>query len=306
MKGRKIILCVTVILLLIIPLASAGFLDWVKKTITGKASSQETNVSVTVAGGNKAVIETVSVAASYTPVENENHSITAYVTVYDADGVNDVNDSATQIKFTKSGETTRQNTSCINLTDIDANRANFSCVVDLWYWDGNGVWNINATGNDLGNKTLAENSTESFTYNLLYAMVISPNVLTWPSVTPGAVNQTSNNHPTLVNNTGNYNGTINMTGINLLGEDTPSEKIYAENFTAGIVNDCDLTGINMTYLVNNTEVVINNSVANRGNLSLGSGSGQEQIYYCIPLVPNPLSSQTYSTNALGGWTLAYA
>ena len=102
------------------------------------------------------------------------------------------------------------------------------------------------------------------------------------------------------------NSTINITGLNLIGETTPSEKIYAENFTAGISSPCDTTGINMTYLINNTAVTINNSVANRGNLSAGGGAGQENIYYCIPEVPSPLTSQTYSTNALGGWSIAYA
>ena len=133
-------------------------------------------------------------------------------------------------------------------------------------------------------------------------MVISPNSLSWSTLTSGSINQTSNNDPTLINNTGNFNGTINVNAINLLGETTSSNRLDANNFTA-FHTDSVVCASGIT-LVNATSTTINNTFANRGNLSIGGGVGQEEIFYCIPKVPL-ISSQTYSTTQGGSWAILY-
>ena len=105
---------------------------------------------------------------------------------------------------------------------------------EMWYFDVNGQWIINVTANDLGNMTYVSNYSTDFIYNQLQAIVISPQSITWPSVSPGAKNQTSNNDPTEINNTGNYNATANLQveAINLYG--ATGEFINVANLTVDI------------------------------------------------------------------------
>ena len=280
---------------------SAGFFDFFK--ITGKATAQPTNVSVTITGINIASIIFVS-AISTGPVEATYRAVYFNATLYDQDGFTDINFSSVNANFTKSGGgEARKSTTCLNSVNYSTYYANFSCTIQMWYWDANAVWNVSVAGTDLGNKTLVYNSTTSFTYNLLQAMVISPSTLTWSALSTGATNQTSNNDPTAINNTGNYNSTIKVTAIDLFGESNPLSMIGVSNFTTS-KNDGTVCASG-TVLVNSTATTISGVDANRGNLSAGSGAGQSNLYYCIPLVPN-VPSQVYSTQLGGNWTIAYA
>jgi len=123
----------------------------------------------------------------------------------------------------------------------------------------------------------------------------------------GAVNQTSNNDPTLINNTGNYNiPNITIIGIHLRGETISSEFIDVGNITVGNGTgsnaECNLGPA--TSLVNGTGVEINNTVLSRGNHSINNGeTGQEELYYCIREVSSTISSQSYSTSNSGAWKI---
>jgi hypothetical protein len=176
----------------------------------------------------------------------------------------------------------------------------------MQYFDLPGSWNISVRGRDLGNGSYAYNQSTYFSYNQLKALVISPDLITWPSVDAGSLNQTSNNDPTTINNTGNYNGTLAMTAYNLLGETNSSDSIPAANMSVGIatgsLEECGIATSDL--MVNATQNTITSSVSNPGNLSAGGGVGQEQIYYCIRQVPD-ISSQTYSTLNGGSWVVAY-
>jgi len=291
--------------ILIISLVSAGFSDW----ITGKATSQPTNVTVSVAGRDQCQVTYVSPISPVNPVELSSTTVTFNVHVYDKNGMNDINKSAVFANFTYSlnGNKYRATVSnCSWINNIPPRTANFSCSIDMWYWDSNGQWDINVRGNDIGNKTPCYNTTTNFQYNQLKALVIYPTTLTWDTLVPEATNQTSNNDPTLVNNTGNYNGSVSITGINLLGETDTSEAIFAENFTVGLTTGAGYPecGASATQLINGTLVSIANSNSNPGNLSEGSGAGQSNYYYCIPEVPL-VSSQVYSTLNGGSWIISF-
>jgi hypothetical protein len=129
------------LVLLIIPSTSAGFPDWIK-TITGKIGSQPTNVSITVAGSNLAQIIYVESITSINPIESSSKTITFNVTMYDPDGVADLNDTSVNASFSMTGETTRYDSLCSWEQDVDSNSANYTCSIDMMYWDGNGDWNI--------------------------------------------------------------------------------------------------------------------------------------------------------------------
>jgi len=289
---------------------SAGFFDWFEKTITGRAGSRPTNVTVTLTGINPAVINYVSAISATTPTELGVIPITFSVHMYDPDGVADLNDTSVYANFTMPSPTTpqmpRTNESyCTLVADLDANTANYSCGIDMWYFDESGTWGVYVRGSDLGNGTMVFNTTTEFTYNQLKAMVIAPVSLTWLGLNVGAKNQTSNNDPTYINNTGNYNGTIDITGKDLLGEADSSYTLAAGNFSMDVNSggdppaECNRTNV----MLNGTAITVAYSYSNPGNLSVGSGTGQEEFYYCISEVPQ-IMSQTYSTKS-GSWTISY-
>lgn len=289
---------------LLIGLVSAGFLDSIKRTITGYVPSQDTNVSVTVQGIDPVTISVDnSTVGTPSPIENNPSYVWIYSTVCDPNGVNDINDSSVTVTYSKSGETSRSNNSCTLVSDIDGQCANFSCNVTMYYWDGAGIWNINVTASDLGNGSTQYNDSTTFSYSEVKAMVISPGQLNWTGIYPAATNETADNDPTVVNNTGNYNGTLNLTGLDLYGLTITNEKFGVNNFTVEVVNASCGTG-DSAYLVNATDVLVTSSQANKGNLSAGGGAGQEELYYCIPTVPQ-LSTQEYSTSQLGSWIVKY-
>lgn len=297
---RGYTVALTLILVLSISFISAGFWDNFK--LTGKATSQATDVSITVSGSNPAVV-TIPSISNQNPTEATTTTLNFNVYMSDSDGVADLDDSSVAANVTD-GTTTHSDASCSWVNDIDSTTANYTCSVTMDYWDTAGTWNIGASGADLGSGSTTHNTTATFTYNQLKAMVISPASLTWPSVTPGATNQTSNNDATVINNTGNYDGTITVTAIDLLGDTTPSESITADSFTVGISTGAGNPECAGTALQNSTAVEITSSDSNPGNLSLGSGSGQEQLYYCIPEL-GAVSSQAYSTSQGGSWTIAF-
>ena len=302
------------ILILFINLSSADFYDWFGK-ITGRVTTGQTNVSVALNGTNGVTLLVYnSSLGSVSPTEDGTTTATIYIVVNDTDGVSDINDTSVNVTFYKTGETNRGNNSCQLLSDLTAQTANYTCAVSMYYFDSSSTWNIIACARDLGNGTYVCNSTTTFTYNQLQALTLSPNSITWATLTPGGTNQTSNNDPSIVNNTGNYNFTnVTVKGFNLHGEVVTTTFINVANFTVanntGSTAECDTspTVNNATVLSNGTAIQIKHSLLTRGNHSVNNGAtGQEQLYHCILTVPQ-VQSQTYSTSYAGGaWIIAGA
>jgi len=311
-RGKLFLIPIFLIFIILVASAfvSAGFLDWFKKSITGRAVSQGTNMSISVSGKAPILIRVWnnSIGGSGIDPNVKNYSVIIFnVTIYDADGYNDINDSSVWVNVTMSGEKgERSNSTCKEVSSANnASSINYTCSVTMWYWDKIGKWSINVTANDLGNKTYYSNDSTTFYYNQLQGIEIGPEVLSWPSVSPGNINQTSDNDPTQINNTGNFNATgkINVTAINLYGTTTTTEYIDAANFsistfTGGTVAECNSSS---TTLENGTATTITGTLLNPGNLTLGLAN--ESIYYCIQTVPADISSQVYSTNLTGSWTI---
>ncbi len=291
----------SILVLLSVGFVSAGFFDW----ITGRATNQDTDVSVQFQGTNQAQIVSVDgVDASYNPTENSATTITFSVIVADADGVNDINDSSVTANFSSGSDPTRFDSSdCSLVSDLNSTAANFTCTIDMYYYDNASTWTVNIGANDLGNGTADIDSATSFTYSQLKAMVISPASLAWSTLSSGATNEASTTDPTIINNTGNYDATVNLTGIDLRGETNSTDLFAVPNFTVHRSSGSECSG---QALSNGTAIVVTSSDANRGNLSSGAGAGQETFYYCIPSVPS-LPTQIYSTTATGGisWTISY-
>ena len=170
MKRKELIILIGIVVLLIVPLTSASlFSNWWGK-ITGKATSDTTALNITI-GNSAPTIPFVQAISAQDPVIGSTRSITFNFTAQDTDGVANLNDSTAAAYFQKSGETTRSNTSCV-AGSTSGNQKNYSCPIDMWYFDLNGAWTINATISDV-NDANGENSSTTFTYNLLTAMNMS-------------------------------------------------------------------------------------------------------------------------------------
>ena len=270
--------------------------------ITGYATSGTASLNITV-GNSAPTIGSVEAISAQDPTIGTTKSVTFNFTATDTDGEGNLNDSTASAYFQRAGETTRSNTSCVANGTGSGNNQNYTCTVDMWYYDQNGAWTINVTIKDINN-AYAENSSTTFTYNLQTAMVMSPTSLTWAPVGLSDTNTGSNNDPIVINNSGNdINLNINVTSYNLRGETTTTQYIYANNFTIENASQ----GCSGAAMSNATSINVTTAILQRGNTTLNYNndtSGQEQIYFCLKGVPSGISSQSYSSSAYGAWAVA--
>jgi hypothetical protein len=292
------------VLLIMVGFASAGMGDWFKK-ITGMAPSDTTVMNVTV-GNNAPLIVKVRNDTLGNPAVTESGTTTLQInfTAYDADGASTLNDSSAQGRIKRSGEVTRENVTCAWLEDYDTDYANYSCDVELWYWDSAGTWEINVSIRD-NNGAYAANTTTNVSIQEDTCMVMSPVGLAWGAVTVTSTDTGADDDPILINNTCNYDvpiSGVNVTGIDLYGENDQNYAIYATNFTVNITDNSE-----GTPLINGTSQNISLAILTAGNNTINAGdtsSGQEQMYFFIEAINPDLSSQSYSTVNSEEWTIA--
>ena len=301
-RGIRVIIFLGFLILLIIPLASAGFFGDLRARITGELTSGTTDLNITI-GNTAPTVSFVAAISPITPNENGVNFTEFIINATDIDGVANLDDDSVEARFQLSGETTRVNTSCVLLADIDANSANYSCTVGFYYFDASSAsWTVNVTVLDT-NGARGDNTSTSVQFNQLKAMVISPTALGWDEFGVTATNQGSNNDPVLLNNTGNAESlSINVTGLDLQGETTSTQFIFAANLTVENVSP----GCTGTQMSNATSLNVTSTILQRGNNSLNNQnatSGQEQAFFCVTAVNSDISAQSYSSAALGVWTI---
>jgi len=300
MKRGRLLIILSIILVLSLSLTSAGLFSDFWGRITGKATEGATALNITV-GNSDPTIPFVQAISATDPSIGTTKSITFNFTAQDTDGASNLNDSTAAAYFQRAGEATRSNTSCTANTAV-GNQKNYTCTIDMWYFDQNGAWTINATIKDI-NSAYGENSTTTFTYNLQTAMTMSPTTLGWPSIGLTDTDIGSTDDPITINNSGNdVNLNINTIALDLQGETTTTQYIFANNFTVGDTNQ----GCGGTAMVNDTSTNVTSAILQRGNNSLNynnATSGQEQIFFCLKGVLPGISAQSYSSAALGAWTV---
>jgi len=251
------------------------------------------SIGETAAAGNP-VIENISdigfVNINPGGVEYINFS----VLVFDPNGFEDIN-TVNASFISPSNSIIRYNSSCAFVNNIDSFTANYSCTVDIWYFDEPNLWNVTVAANDSGNLP-SDYYFENFLLGqtVIFAQhPLGPDGFTWSSLTPGAQGILAN-EIMLINNTGNANiplGGINITATDLIGQPNGAYLIPAENFSVNTVSLCK-----GTPLGNGENVSIIGALLPRGNNSinnLNETSGQEVLYICIEQVPLGLLGQDY-------------
>ncbi len=236
-------------------------------------------------------------------------NVSINITVRDTDGVSDLNLTTISMIAFKSGESNRNYVNC-SVTSAVGIETNYSCRIEMWWFDLDGVWNLNVSINDSQNNKAVNNSL-SITVNSLTSFVMSPLNMTFDTLNAGGNNYTATNDPITLNNTGNQNITSGMISVNathLIGETNPSLRIFAGNFSVGLqsgsLEECNYhnsvtsTRMNQTY---GSYTNIQNSLLPSGNYTINDGRAQEQLYMCLLHVGSELTNQAYSTNFT--WTI---
>ena len=254
-------------------------------------------------------VDNISLINQQSITEGGKTSVLFSFVASDLDGVADLNDITAQASFNMTigpDSTTRTNSSCKWIADTGGT-ANYSCTIDLFYFDMNGTWNINASVCDAN--ICSQNITATFNLGVTPAMNITPATITFGSLGPGATNSTATDDPITITNTGNQNitlGNVRIKGIDLAGT-TDGKTLGAGNFTVGTGsgsgNDECVTTNSSTQLVNNTATGIARAGLPRGNFSLSSTTANEQLFYCLRNAPLYLPIQDYNTNLGGAWTI---
>lgn len=305
-KDISIIVFVLVLVGLIIPLISAGFFDFLKKSPTGKATDSPLDINISVTS-DAPVIYHVRYPSSLSLTLGPNPTyFHINFSVSDADGGNNLQNTSAAINISLAGEATRYNSSCA-VVNMGGNYANYSCFLTAWWFDADGAWEIGVNISDLNNN-VGINTTMTLTVNTLDGFEMSPSSLVFSTLTPGTYNQTPSNH-IFMNNTGNQafsSGEVDVNATDLRGETTSGQALWAGNFSAspytGGKIECNITE-SATQLVNMTYTGISEVVLNDGNYTINDGTGQERMYFCLREVGAELSEQYYSTDNLGAWTI---
>lgn len=327
-RGREVIISMIFLALLVVPLlplTSAGFFSDFWSKITGQAVA-EVGVNITIAAVSIVSVTAVPTSLSLNPGPFKTGMLINF-SAYHGAGVSQINDStvAVNLSINVLGEENRTNATCFRTADVTTNFANYSCNVSMFWYDSNGTWNITVFLKD-NNSNPAINATQTFTVQLTTGFELAPNNLTWPSMGAGAINQTSRNDPLTLNNTGNkkigiqgWNSNISVNATHLTGETTPSQRIFASNFSIGVAGntgtcfgaggdcfECDTTqtvarATNMSFATYS-----NVSYANltKGNYTVRDNfTGTEQLFLCLRTVDTALTAQAFSTLGNGTWVV---
>jgi len=323
-KGEKRGLYLVILLLgiLMISVASAGWVDWVKK-ITGRATSGSFEMNITI--GVPQIVEVwndTDYVASPTEdggVGDTFDDVVINFSVYSPSGAGNLNDTSATANLTLTDDSTvRENTSCVR-TDVSGDYANYSCNISVSWYDAAGNWNISVYIED--NETngaqnitvwVVRGQTTGTNISLLSG---SPGNLTFPAIAPGAENKTATNDAIRLNNTGNdpiADTAITVNATHLRGEDTPTEALWAGNFsvdwrTGGSCSGASCVECAGTGMVNFTQTGISGANLSIGNFTANNDGAlaQEDIYVCMRYAGTELSTQSYSTGneTEGLWTV---
>ena len=237
-------------------------------------------------------------------------NITINFSVTDAQGVEDLDNATAMANITKIGEQLRQNLSC-SQTEADGTNANYSCSIPMYWFDSDGIWNIEAYIKD--NSGLpALNDTTTLVVNTLTGFAAGPTPLSFAEINPGSYNNTATN-AIILNNTGNQNitaGTIEVNATDLKGEENNALALHSGNFSISPITgvakpECDINENTATRMniTSGNYVSIASANITKGNFTINDGTSQEQLYVCLTFAGSELSKQAYSTKEGGAWTI---
>ena len=262
---------------------------------------------------------TLDMADSVSIIESGNKTFLFSFVATDADNASDINNLSGIANISRGGETTRHNDTklyasdggCNATNNIGVNGINFSCSIQIAFYDGAGEWNITTGMNDTD--SWGYNNTMTFTLIETTSIALDINTFAFPLVVPDTYNITSITE-IVINNTGNddltdVGETLNISAVTLVPS-SGTTFIPASNFSFGTVytnsDECDMSLVTSTWMANKSAAAgfANFTGAINGTtLPAGATGNLEQVELCLIHAPADLASTTYSTANSGAWTI---
>jgi hypothetical protein len=250
----------------------------------GGSSSAESN--------SAPVISFVSDPGSPIPAAGSTTAVTFWFIANDSNTANDLVNSTSTATLTASGETTRANSPCTGMNDPTTNSRNFSCTVNMYYYDAATTWTINVTVNDSANNK-AVNDTRTFSYQGLLHINLTSNTLSWTGQAANTFNRSADSSINLSNIGNLVIRNITVKGFELLKDGTDSvNKLGASNFSVTNYTGRTCAVGLKTTLSNNSEV---NMTLNMTTYVYNKGVSNTSLYYCLD-IPNVLTGTYNTTN----------
>jgi hypothetical protein len=294
-----------------------------KDNFLGKLfASKPVNVSVTM-GNSPPQIIMIHDPGITSPRENDIAVVTIKVTAFDSNGMANIDGAPAQLFLnltnpknnlaipSLTGDNLRVGYGCTPLAETTTFTVNWSCSVDMQYWDIGGSmnkWNITArivddTTTDSGTNTSnsADPKLAQFQYSTLAGMVTDRVLLTWSDVSATTTNQPADNPAINITNVGNVNISgvladnklITVTGYNLTGVSTSTNLFYSESFTADDASNCAAAGLEAL----NHSIAKNITGAKFERRPKSDPTSNATIYFCLKNVkPSPIPSDSYVAN----------
>ncbi len=288
------------LLTMIMPVAFAGWFDFLDGGITGKVATGTHNVTLTTGNSGPTVTAVYSAQSTWdlTPGPTATTPVTIYFEADDPNGNFDLNDTTSEISLNLSTEGVRTASPCTRVANLSATKSNYTCVVNMKYYDVTGNWQINVSISDKYSVPATGYNTTAHAYinSNLNIQIVQPATLSWTSVTSGNRNVTAQ-APINISNVGNQNvANLSVTAYDLSG--------------AGYINAANFTASNQSLNVCAGNVLANNSAVNITGANIPRTTypseplNNQSIYYCIPTVPNLAAGsytqiQSWVTTAIG-------
>ena len=256
-------------------------------------SGAPTTVNFTVnlsLGGNAAPVVTW-VQSGLTPNPTESTTTTVWIqfNASDNNGHADMDYTTASVILTRAGESERASVATCDNFNNDSLVKQFNCSVNMYYYDEDGAWTINASVSDFSAASDDDTGT-TLTYGTLQALRGSPLGISFGTVNLGQ-NLSAPDNPLVLNNTGNQNFTqINLTAYDLTGTDNPAQYIAASDLYVNA--SLDELG---DQLSNNTMVVLTNGTLYR---DIGGTDVNRDLYFWVDVPTSGLSNQNYTASSL--------
>jgi len=328
-SGKRVlgIIIVSLLLIVSISLVSAGIKDWfgfgnkdknlegeLPETAVAKLKISDTSVpNITFVSNVSGPLDVTPNLVKLKSRTNGNTSVSFFFIAQQGLGGFDPGDLSlpgtnSRVFFTRVGELSRANLTCSPVGIVGCGGGqycastgtamNFSCIVPMMYFDGNGTWNMNVSVK-AATTGYGYNTTKTFKVDATFAAFALTNYLNWtnPSLTTATTNAYSDNNITVENN-GNvpYSGVVvNATDLN--GTTTPSISVSTDRFNA---NAC-VVGPGV-ILSKDADIAVPGFTALRAVSGAGMNSS---LPFCVTSLSGlGLTSQDY--NSSRAWVLTLA
>ena len=247
------------------------------------ANTGTVTVGATVSG---VMIGPADGPSTLSPTEGLTTTLEYSFYIEDPQGVGNIDDASAASNVSLGG--TKYLAVCTPDIDINATARNYSCSVNMNYYDNATTWTYIVEGGNYNLSTM-NNQAATFAYSLANLINVSKtdgstNLNTWASVWfDGATDILSAGNPILISQRGNaYSTSLGVTAVGLTSS-TTADYIPSEDFTINVANSCN----GPDALTNGTETGITNAYLQN------SAPNTEELYLCMEEVPS-VAAATYA------------